>query len=517
MLAHLIENATTITDTPDGPLGSPTPRIFTAPLRELTPETSYGFAVIDFARDVLKTPLDDWQEFVVIHGGELLPNGLPRFRTLLILVARQAGKTFLLRVLTLFWLTQERHGLILGTSTKIATAKEPWDDAVAAIETVPALSVLMPPGRGARLVGGIRDQNGRECITTLDGCRYMIAAANRSCGRGLSIDRLVLDELREQKNRDAWNAAVPATSARENAQIWCISNQGDDRSVVLNSLYQSAIEGTEDDLGLLEWSSPEGADVLDRRAWAAAQPALGGRVPFAAMNSRANTAAAQGGAVEADFRTEYLCQRVRTLNGGVNPASWARGALSGSLEGVRDKLAVCVDISPDWMHATLCAAAPVSPGVIRVQGIKEWTGPNTTKDLRNDLPALLDQLKPRTFGWFPSGPTASLTADLREPKEGRRNGWPPAGVAIVEIGAEASAACMGFAEQVNSGGVVHSGQQLLDTHILGAEKTKGVKWIFMREHGHCDAAYAAAGAVHLARTAMGKRSTRMPDLDFSSL
>jgi hypothetical protein len=29
------------------------PRIFTPPLRELTPETSYGFAVIEFARDVL--------------------------------------------------------------------------------------------------------------------------------------------------------------------------------------------------------------------------------------------------------------------------------------------------------------------------------------------------------------------------------------------------------------------------------------------------------------------------------
>ena len=34
----------------------------------------------------------------------------------------------------------------------------------------------------------------------------------------------------------AWNAAVPATNARPNAQVWCISNQGDHRSVVLDSL-----------------------------------------------------------------------------------------------------------------------------------------------------------------------------------------------------------------------------------------------------------------------------------------
>ena len=33
--------------------GKETPRIYTPPLRELTPETSYGFSVIDFASDVL--------------------------------------------------------------------------------------------------------------------------------------------------------------------------------------------------------------------------------------------------------------------------------------------------------------------------------------------------------------------------------------------------------------------------------------------------------------------------------
>ena len=79
-------------------------RLFTPPLRELTRETSYGYAVIDFARNILKTPLDPWEEWLVIHMGELLEDGTPRFRKVLVIVARQNGKTYLCRVLTLFWM-----------------------------------------------------------------------------------------------------------------------------------------------------------------------------------------------------------------------------------------------------------------------------------------------------------------------------------------------------------------------------------------------------------------------------
>jgi hypothetical protein len=91
-----------------GPRGAVEPRIFPAPLRELTPDTSFGFDVIDFARDVLGTPLDPWERWLVIHAGELLPDGRPRFRTVLAIVARQNGKSFLMRVLILYWMFVER-------------------------------------------------------------------------------------------------------------------------------------------------------------------------------------------------------------------------------------------------------------------------------------------------------------------------------------------------------------------------------------------------------------------------
>src|SRR3546814_149132 len=96
----------------DGPLGRTEPRLWTPPLRELTPETSYGYDVIDFARDVLGEPLDPWEEWLVTHAGELLDDGRPRFRTVLAIVARQQGKSHVLRVLILFWLFVEQQRLV---------------------------------------------------------------------------------------------------------------------------------------------------------------------------------------------------------------------------------------------------------------------------------------------------------------------------------------------------------------------------------------------------------------------
>jgi hypothetical protein len=54
--------------------GITTPRIFTPPLRELTPETSNGYAVIEFAEKFLHVHLFPWQKWLLIHGLELLPD-----------------------------------------------------------------------------------------------------------------------------------------------------------------------------------------------------------------------------------------------------------------------------------------------------------------------------------------------------------------------------------------------------------------------------------------------------------
>lgn len=81
-------------------------------------------------------------------------------------------------------------------------------------------------------------------------------------------------------------------------------------------------------------------------------------------------------------------------------------------------------------------------------------------------------------------------------------GWPPRGVELVEVRGDAAAACMALRSLVIAGQIAHSNDPLVDAHIAGAERLdRGDTWVFARRgRGHCDAAYAVAGAVQIARS-----------------
>jgi len=499
------------------PVGSTTPRLSTPPLVKgppgdcgcgcaLGPDTSYGFDVVDFAADVLATPLDPWQRWAVIHGGELLPDGRPRFRRLLILVARQNGKTHLLKTLALYWLFVERQRLVLGMSTNLDYAREAWESAVNDAEACDALSAMIP-------FRGIRRANGEQCLTTTDRCRYKIAASNRRGGRSLSIDRLISDELREQQSWEAYSAAYPAMNARPNGQAFFISNAGDDHSIVLNSLRTDALTyittGDGDyRLGIMEWSGDDGCELDDVEQLAAANPTVGRRMDWDTLLGPARQARLKGGDEEAQFRTEVLCQRVRKMNPALDATQWTSLGPTADepavpLDGpLRDRLALVWDVSPDGLHACVYGAAVDADGIVRLDGVRAWSGPDATRDLKRELPTLVARIRPRVVGWFPSGPGASVAADLAERKKGVRSAWPPFGVRVEAIRADVPAVCMGLAELARTRGLRHSGDPLLTAQVESAQKGKrGDAWVFVRSaEGWVDALYAAAGAAHLCRT-----------------
>jgi hypothetical protein len=499
------------------PLGSIRPRLWTPPLRKLTPETSYGFAVIHFAAAVLEEPLDPWQQWIAIHIGELLEDGRPRFRQVLIIVARQNGKTHLCKVLALYWLFVQRIRLVLGTSTKLDYAAESWNAAVDTALAIPALAARIPKR------GGILRGKGAEQLKTTERCRYKIGTADGTGGRSLSLDRLICDELREHRTWNAYNAAIYAMNARPYAQAVMISNQGDETAVVLRSVRADAltyITTGEGDwrLGLFEYSAPEGADPLDPASWAAANPQLGrGRMDYDTIRSDAVKAMAKGADPEkrTGFLTEVLCMDVPSLDPAIDPAAWADCGSPGTLSEARGRLAACVDLSPDGQHATLAAAALLPDGRVRVEAVRAWDGPGAAAALERELPEWVTRVRPQVLGWMPNGPAAAVAATLADRRKAGRRGWPPPGVAVAEIRGENTAVCMGLAELVTAGGMVHSGQALLDHQAEHAEKKpRGDGWVFARSGGgHVDALYAIGGAAHLARTlptAVGKPRIILP-------
>lgn len=448
--------------------------------------------------------MDPWERWLVIHAGELLPDGTPRFRKVLVIVARQNGKTHVLVVLSLYWLFVARVRLVLGTSTNLDYAKESWEKAVDLVEEIEELAEDVP----ART--GIRRANGEQTLKTRHKSRYKIAASNRKGGRSLTVHKLILDELREHQSWDAWNAAYNAMNAVPTAQAWGITNQGDKNSVVLISLRSEAVElvdGVEviradgdPQMGLFEWSAPPGSAADDPHALACANPNLGRRIDLRSLLSDARRAKRNGGEELATFETEILCMQVDNLDPALNYAKWSAPAADGGcldpgpMSGLHPRTAMVLDISMDNKHATLVAAAQLDDGRVRVEPVAAWTD---MRKMRRELPAKV--AKARKFGWFPDGPAAAFAADLADKSQAN---WPPKGVEVEAITSDVPAVCMGFAQHVEDGEIAQSDDPLLNTQNKGAEKLKnGDRWRFIRRGaGHCDATYATAGAVHLART-----------------
>jgi hypothetical protein len=376
-------------------------------------------------------------------------------------------------MISLWRLYLEGAKLVLGVAQDVSLAREQWQMALDTIHGCPDLAAELDQ---------VRRVNGDEWWKLTSGGRYKIAASNRRAGRGLSIDELNIDELREQRNWDAWGALSKTTMARPDSQIWCMSNAGDDESVVLNQLRDAALSGRDDSIGIFEWSGPDGCELDDTDAWRQANPALGITVSEAAIRTAMSTDP------PAVFRTEVLCQRVEQLDGAIDLAAWRACAdAGGTMNALRNRLAVCFDVAPDGQHATLAVAGRMSDGRVRVEIVAAWP---TTDAARMELPALLDKVKPAAIAWYPAGPAAALAPLLR----GRKGN-------LELTGGKVGEACQGLADLAASRQLVQPGDPLLDAHVAGAQKLhSGDGWRFTRQGGHCDAAYAAAGAVHTALT-----------------
>lgn len=504
-------------------LGSIQPRLWTPPLRDLAePGASVGPGQAAFARDVLRTPLDPWQEWLTLHAGELLPDGRPRFWLVLVLVARQNGKTHVPATLAPYWSLIDGVPMILGTSTKVEYAKESFLRAVrlmeqAALRPGDPLHGVIPAQRRQ----WVRLSNGETSWSLgppRDPCQYRIAPANAEGGRSLTLDRLIMDELRQHYDRSAWDAAVPATEAVPDAQVWAMSNAGSDRSEVLNTERAAALAYLEHGIGdpgvgIFEWSAPDDADPTDVDALAMANPQLGRRMNTERLIGKAAAAAAQGGERLTGFLTESMCIRVKVLDPAIDPGWWAaagpiRGRPAVPLTDITPRPALAWDVSPDGLHATVYAAAVDDQGIVHIDPVAAWSGPTASLQLRAELPKIAARTRPRAIGWLPSGPGAMVAADLAAPGKGRRRGpWPPRGVTVEGIRADVTAVCMGLAELARTGQLRHSGDPLLDAQVAGAEKgRRGDGWVFLRagtaeSDGWVDAVYAAAAAAHLARTA----------------
>jgi len=492
------------------------PRIFTPPLRDLSePDATLGHAVITFADDVLGINLLPWQRWLLLHMLELLPDGTLRFRTVVILVARQNGKSTLSQVLALWFLYVYGTALVLGTAQDLDTAEEVWQGAVdLVVETDDEGMPLRPDLHD--LLDRVVMVNGKKSLNLKSGERYKVKAANRRAGRGLSGDVVLLDELREHQTWDAWGAITKTTMARAQALILALSNAGDATSVVLRYLRKLAHEplgdpdglhehaeavpvilpededdlpDDDDTLAIFEWSAPPGCSVLDRDAWAMANPSLGYTISERTIASACRTDP------EWIFRTEVLCQWSEgTLEGPFPAGAWEACGDSASRRAPGAPVALCVDVSWDRGTTYVGLATTRSDGLAHVEVVASRAGTDWVADWLTS-PERSDDVRRAPVAVQAKGaPASSLAAPLAE-----------AGVNVVEwSGAALGAATGALYDRVRAAvgegeaptALRHRNQPVLNLAAATAStRPAGDAWLWDRKRSDASPLVAVTGAL----------------------
>ena len=343
--------------------GKQAPRLFTPPLRELTPETSLGYMFIDFCESIGQ-PLLPWQKWLSIHAmeivGDIHGEWHFRFRYIIVLVSRQNGKTYWFKLLGLFFNYVLQTKLVIGTAQNLDKANDTFEEAVELIENTPMLD--------EEFVKALRGAGKREYLLK-GGERWKVVATNRR-GRGWSSDLILMDEIREQTDWEGWSAISKTMLARPSAILVAVSNAGDVTSVVLRHLRLQAHaqlgdpdhvagirenlggEDIDDSLALFEWSASPDCDINDREQWAQANPSLGyGFLTERALQSAMSTDP------EPIFRTECLCQWVEHLLPQPFPdGAWDGGIDEHSMIIPESPLYFGIDMSQDrrWTSIGVC-------------------------------------------------------------------------------------------------------------------------------------------------------------------
>lgn len=492
-----------------GLLGRTEPRLFTKPLRELTPETSLGFEAIETAR-LFGRILHPWQEWFLIHSLELAPGSFTsdefprlRYKTVLLLVARQNGKSFIMSTRLLWrmimWDAPEAEDpLVLGAAHKLNAAEEILDLSTRAL--------LRSDAHG--LVERKSNVNGNKFLELTNGSRYKCEAASDDGGRGLSVTDLAFDELRQQRDWEAWSALTNTTNARFSSQVIAVSNAGTAKSDVLRGLRKQALERIADwaeyvesgvmaaeefanshdtTLGLFEWSAPEDCPIWDREGWAQANPSMGYpdqsgicSITEDMIASKAALVGAGGkdGVPEHVFRTENLCQWVTAAVESVFPADvWEAGQDEDSDIADGSPRFLSVDVSHKREMAYISGAGFRDDGSAHVQVLEMRAGPEWV------VPFLRDN-----FG--KSGAEAVVVQGRGAPASSLIDLLEAENIPVIRCeGTDLGIAHGRFYDAVVAGRVFHAPQSVLDVAAdEGQQKSLGEVLIWDRAKSPVDVA-----------------------------
>jgi phage terminase large subunit-like protein len=454
-------------------LGALEPRLHTPWLKG----ESRGHEIAELAERIGQ-PLLPWQRLLLDDMSVVDENNMFIKKSSLVLLARQSGKSHMMRMRMLAGLFCFGEENILMMSSQRKMAIRSLEIMVMIVERN---DFLLKQVKGGKIDTAWRRTTGNEGLHLENGNRIEVIAANSDSARGLTADVLWIDELREV-GEAAMDASKSTTLTRPNSQRFYTSNAGSAESEVLIHMRERSMMKPPRSLGFYEYSAPENCDIWDRKAWAMANPSLGILISEEAVEETIATSTVVAA------RTETLCQFVNTgLTSPWTPGSWEDLADKDMQMNPGMTVMFAFDVDPHTRRsASLVAGALLPDGRIALQLLQTWESLIAVDELQIavDIKKKCDEWHPRLV-LHDSYTTAAIAERLRN-----------SGIAVEAcVGAQFYTACSTFKDAIDNKRIVHAGQEVLDQQMLNvASSSKDTGWRIVRKKS----AGSVAGPIGLA-------------------
>lgn len=434
------------------------------------------------------------------------PDGLPAAFEYGVIGPRQQLKTGTLIMCAIGWLFVVPVGHVRNVNWNAhlkETAIKSFHELAEVIKAAPNLRGKLLDDRS----GGIHTGKDVEKILTADGRQLDVSARTERAGRGLTGDRIVLDEALYLTDA-MLGALMPTLTARRDAQAVYASTPGLAGSSTLRAKRDAGRAGRSTSLGWAEWGTERpkcahdddrtgrkclhfppgnplhvpGCAMDDEELWARASPLLGRVRPNGTGLSLDRMRNLRESIPPAEWGREYLgwwdeADATDVFGDGVWSAATARYFDADDNEHIGlptpadfDLNTVGVAVAADLTSAAIVGAGPrgerTACRVVATGPGFQWLVPR--------LKELMDE-RPRTrVVYDPGGPSGVLTAELEKAVKPSRR-------LIKATFPQWKAACAGLWDGVRSGTVEHGGQPELDASVSEAKKRDIVdRWVWER-------------------------------------
>ncbi len=379
------------------------------------------------------------------------------------IACRQNLKTGWLKQTSLGWLFVTDQRLVVWSAHEFSTAQEAFRDMEVLIEGSDMLR---------RRVKRIYRGNGDEAIEMLSGQRLIFKARTKGGGRGLTGDKVILDEAFALQ-LSHMGALVPTLSAVPDPQLVYGSSAGKADSDVLRGVRDRGRDGSSSALAYAEWCAPQGGCAmlgcdhhfgaegcaLDRvDNWGRANPTMGKRISVGYIaKERAALPPEEFARERLGWWDEPTGEMV------VSPASWAECLDPASQIAKPTKFAL--DVSPDRSWAAIGVAGARTDGVPHVEITSKQGG--AVVDHRPGV----DWVVPRFVELAGHWPKMRVTIASSSAAESLVPALSTAGIEVDVLKAgDISAACGLFFDLATTAGLRHIGQSELTTALASARK-----------------------------------------------